>query len=421
MGFVNGLILVEKLPLIKYTNHIMKIGIDARLLGPEQGGLGRYVQELVLNLEKIINNPADEVVVFLRSANWSSYTPANSRFKKILADVPWYSLAEQITLPKIFKREQLDLLHVPHWNIPIFYRRPFVVTIHDLLLLKYPSRQASTLGPIKYWFKNMAFRLALRHAIYSSQHIFTPSQFTKQDILKNFKINPNKITVTLLAPFSHSPTSLPTYSSTHLLTQFNITKPYALYVGVAYPHKNLTGLIKAWAIVEQEAPQKYQLVIAGKKNYFYNQLLCHCEKAIGRRSNPLVKPRDCRAPLCGARNDSIVYTDFVPDSELPALYQNATLYIHPSFYEGSALPAYEATAYDVAVASSNASCLPELLKDGAAYFDPADVESIASTILRLLADKNERETLIKLGQKNISSLSWHAVAKTTWEGYQNSV
>ncbi|MDO8626515.1 MAG: glycosyltransferase family 1 protein [Candidatus Magasanikbacteria bacterium] len=379
-----------------------KIGIDARLYGPEQGGLGRYIQQLIAHLE--ILDPGAEFSIFLRSANWDAYSPQNPRFKKILADIPWYSLSEQILLPRIFNRAKLDLLHVPHWNIPIFYRRPFVTTIHDLLLLNYPSRRASALGPIKYWLKNLAFKKILNHAILNSRHIFTPSNFSKQDILKNFpKINSNKITVTPLAPAPLSPPTtyrLQQPTAHNLLTKHKITKPYALYVGVAYPHKNLEGLVKAWAQIEKIAPQQYQLVFIGKKNYFYNRLI----------NSPDWKK------LSGA-----IYTDFVDDADLPALYQNATLYVHPSFYEGSALPAFEAMQNNLAVAASDSSCLPELLKTAAAYFDPADSLAMANTILRLLNNHNERAALIKSGQNLISSLSWESVAKTTWDSYQKQV
>jgi len=111
----------------------MKIGIDARMYGPKQGGLGRYVEQLVLELEKIDNQ--NEFVIFLRADNWNEYTPSKPNFKKVLANISWYGWQEQFKLTPIIKKEKVDLMHFPHWNIPLFYNDPFIVTIHDLILL----------------------------------------------------------------------------------------------------------------------------------------------------------------------------------------------------------------------------------------------------------------------------------------------
>src|SRR5262245_38713282 len=103
----------------------MKIGIDARLYGPQQGGLGRYVEQLILHLEKL-ETTGIEFVIFLRRKNWDSYSPARPNFRKVLADIPWYGWKEQMLLPRIFHNEKLDLLHVPHWNVPLSYNEPFI-------------------------------------------------------------------------------------------------------------------------------------------------------------------------------------------------------------------------------------------------------------------------------------------------------
>lgn len=390
----------------------MKIGIDARMLGPQQGGIGRYIEQLTRNMIDISCHPREggdpgrrdwipdqvgndttkfEFVIFLRKENWNlvNETP---NVKKVLANIYWYGWREQILLSGIIKREKVDLMHFPHWNIPFFYREPFIATIHDLLLLHYPTRAASTLGPITYFFKNIAYRIILRHAINNSRQILTPSEFTKNDILKNFKIESKKITVTHLAPM---PTNTP-MANVDLKTKYNISKPYVLYVGVAYPHKNLEGLIEAWKIFRAEHGSDYLLVLAGKKNYFYERL----EKtAVGE-------------------ND-IVFTGYIPDEELPALYKNTSLYVFPSFYEGFGLPPLEAMQYGAPVASSNATCLPEILQQAAAYFDPRDPRDMADTIWRCLIDADLRETLNKNSTQLIHNYSWQKTTLATLEVYNN--
>lgn len=367
----------------------MKIGIDARMLGPKQGGIGRYVEQLIGQLAGLGTN--HEFVIFLRRENWDLVTET-PKIKKVLADIHWYGWREQLLLPGIIKKEKVDLMHFPHWNIPFFYRVPFVVTIHDLLLLHYPTRSASTLGPSTYFFKNLAYKIILRQAIKNSRKILAPSEFTKNDILKNFQIKPEKITVTHLAPMP----MLSSEINIDLQAKYNISKPYILYVGVAYPHKNLNGLISAWKIFCAKHGNNYQLVLAGRNNYFYERL---------------------KATAVG--NNDIIFTGYIPDDDLPAIYKGASLYVFPSFYEGFGLPPLEAMQFGTPVASSNATCLPEVLGNAAAYFDPHNTDDMADTIWRVLEDMDLRETLSKNGVQLIHNYLWETTARATLGVYNN--
>lgn len=378
----------------------MQIGIDARLYGPKQGGLGRYLEQLILDLEKTDQN--NDYVIFLRAENFEEYRPVNPRFKKILADVPWYGWREQFFLPKIFKKEKLDFIHFPHWNVPFFYTGKFIVTIHDLILLHYPSRQASTLGPITYFFKNLAYKFILHHAVKKAKQILTPSEFTKQDIINTLHIPAKKITVTHLAPMDlgikYQVSSIK-YGNENLLTKYGINKPYLLYVGVAYPHKNLERLIRAWKTFE-EKNKNFQLILVGKKNYFYDRLI---------NSEDF---KNCK---------NIIFTDFVPDNELSALYQNSTAYVFPSLYEGFGLPPLEAMQYGVPVISSNATCLPEVLGNNALYFNPQNEQDICSKISIILTEEAKRCELINNIPVLLAKYSQINTSKITLSVYQKMV
>src|SRR3990167_7258862 len=98
----------------------MKIGIDARFVGPEGTGLGKYTEKLIENLEKI--DSINQYVIFLKKSNWDYLRLKNKNFKKVVADVSWYTIAEQLKMPGILKDQNLDLLHIPHFNIPVFYK-----------------------------------------------------------------------------------------------------------------------------------------------------------------------------------------------------------------------------------------------------------------------------------------------------------
>lgn len=369
----------------------MRIGIDARMFGPEQGGLGRYIEQLIIHLEKL--DSPHEFIIFLNKKNWDSYHPKNEKFTKILANIPWYGWKEQLFLSHIFKKARVDLMHFPHWNIPIFYNKPFVVTIHDLLLLHYPSKKASTLDPLIYWLKYQAYLKTLHHATQKASHILTVSEFSKFDICKTLQVPNDKITVTYLAStISNQQTTL---SPEEILNKYTITKPYVLYVGVAFPHKNLERLIQAWELFQNKYNDyNTKLVLVGKKNYFYEQLLSKIQK-----------------------NKNIIYTDFIPDSDLPTIYKQASLYAMPSLYEGSALPSLEALQYGVPVASSNQTCLPEILQNAAFYFDPKNTEEMADTIHQALSEETIRKEHQEAGYKICSQYSWDTVASQTLQIY----
>jgi len=302
-------------------------------------------------------------------------------------------LNEQIKMPDIIKKEEIDLMHFPHWNVPFFYNKPFIVTIHDLLLLHYPTKDASTLGPVSYWFKNLAFKKILHHAVNKARKIIAPSEFTKRDICKTLNIPLEKIIVTYLAPMD-SPVSAGTS-----VQKYNIAKPYALYVGVAYPHKNLEKLIRAWKIFEEKYGNNYQLVLVGKENFFYNRLINSTNY------------KKCK---------NILYTGYLNDAELAQIYSKASLYVFPSLYEGFGMPPLEAMQNGVPVMSSNSTCLPEILGNGADYFDPNDEIIMADSIHKGFTDQNLRSSLISNSKSVLSRYSWEKTARETLAIYKGN-
>ncbi len=354
----------------------MRIGIDARFYGPEkQKGLGRYVQELVRGLEEIDTDY--QFVIFLRRENWNDYIPRNN-FVKVLADYRWYTLAEQIFFPFLIWRKKIDLMHFPHFNIPVFCPVDFVVTIHDLLLNHFPTRRASTLGPVSYWIKNKGYHFVIGTAIKKAKKIIAVSEYTKKDILDNFKVSAGKIEV-----IYEGVSIVKKDMNPYVLEKYGIVKPYLLYVGNAYPHKNLERLISAFNELE-----KLQLVLVGQLDYFYKRL---------------------------KKTDNVIFTDFVSDRDLSGLYQSASLYVFPSLYEGFGLPPLEAMACGLPVVSSNASCLPEVLGKAAVYFDPENVADMIDKIKLVL--NNERKELISAGYEQVKKYSWQEMIKQIFNIY----
>lgn len=366
----------------------MKIGIDARMYGPAQGGIGRYIEQLVKQLQKI--DQSNQYVLFLRQDNYTECGVVNPNFKKVLADIPWYSLKEQIVLNKIIKQEKIDLMHFPHWNVPLLYPGKFIVTVHDLIMYQFPRTEASTHGPLVYFVKDRLHRLVLLSAVKRTRAIIATSEFTKNDIVEKLKINPEKITVTYQAPFSKITSNEPLPSE--------IKKPYALYVGTSYPHKNLLMLLQAWKKIEK-INKELNLVLTGRKNFFYDQLINSAEF------------KNC---------ERVKYLPNPTDELLETLYQNAALFVFPSLYEGFGLPPLEAMLRNVPTVSSNAPCLPEILGNAAWYFDPHDAEDMARKILMAFDNQDLRDTLQKSGAELVKNYSWEKLTYETLLLYQKS-
>ena len=380
----------------------MRIGIDARFYGPIGKGLGRYTQKLIENLEKVSAQGGsalggnDQYFIFLRKDNIAEYKPKNKNFKKVLADFPWYSWQEQLKFPRLLNKYDLDLVHFPHFNVPFFYFGKFVVTIHDLILIHFPTVRSTTLNPLFYWFKFFIYKIVIQSAILRSNRIISVSRFTKRDILENYRSIPNeKIRVTHEACEDYC--MLSPNKDNEIIARYGIIKPYIMYVGNAYPHKNLERLVLAFKEL-QKTKKELKLVLIGKMDYFYSRLKL------------IVREKKIR---------NVLFLGYVPDYELDTIFRNASAYVFPSLYEGFGLPPLEAMAKGTPVISSDHPCMREILEESAHFFDAANKMKIVEGIREVLEDENLRNDLIKKGYEQIKKYSWKKMARETLEVYKS--
>lgn len=373
----------------------MKIAIDARFFGPQGKGLGRYTQKLVEELEKI--DTVNQYDILVNPDTGENYTPANPNFRKVVVDIPWYTVKEQREMPKVLNQGNYDLVHFLHFNVPVLYTKPYVVTIHDLILLEYPTRKASTKGWLVYQLKSLAYKQVIVRAIKASKKIVAISQFTQSSIEKFFHVPEEKFAMIYEGvdrekfqkdrkkPFDFQ--------------KFEITKgKYLLYVGNVYPHKNIPFLLdafKEWKSTSNhpDAPEM-KLVLVGKEDYFY------------KRTKEEVAARNLEG--------DVIFTEFVPDEELLDLYQNCASYVFPSLYEGFGLPPMEALSMGAKIYIADATCLPEIFGDIADYFDPKSLESFVSGLDAHL----HKESPSKKSVKNfLGKYSWEKMAEETLSMY----
>jgi glycosyltransferase involved in cell wall biosynthesis len=364
----------------------MRIGIDARFYGPKVGGggLGRYVKELLEHLQE--TDTQNRYVVFLNKEGFSSFTPKNPNFEKKLADVRWYTLSEQLLMPRLIDRERLDIMHYPHWNVPVLTKTPFLVTIHDLILLdeKKSANRATTLPSSLYKIKYLGYKFVLWRAVKASRKIVTVSEFVRGQIVKNFPKAADKIEVVY-----EGVSSMPMSQE-----QENIQtpkQPYILYVGNAFPHKNLESLLHAFSFFHK-AHNNVRLVLTGNSGVFH--------EALKKELEEIDVPKD-----------SVIFTGFVDEETLAGLYKHASLYVFPSRNEGFGLPPLEAMSHGVPVAASNAASIPEILGDAAMYFDPDDIEEMVRVMEKSVSDNELREKMICKGYEQIKKYSWTTTAE----------
>ncbi len=383
------------------------IGIDARFYGPLGKGLGRYTQEIVDNIIAITVDEPLNYIIFLSPENFDEFICSNENVHKELINSRWYTLAEQFEVPYKWWKNKIDLMHFPHFNVPFIKPGNYVVTIHDLILTKFPTHRASTLHPFVYWLKDKGYRLIISSAVKFAKKIITVSNFTKFDLIKQFKADGKKIEVTYegVANLSKGNDSLfvAKLDNQKTLDFYNIHLPFLLYIGNAYPHKNLEGLISAFAKLHIKR-KDLRLVFVGKEDYFYNRV-----KDFAKVNNLWQKEN---------HNSPVVFTGYVPDADLEALFQEADAYIFPSLYEGFGLPPLEAMAHGCPVISSNRASMPEILGSAALYFNPEDKDEIIEKVEQILNNPTEKERFINLGYEQVKKYSWWECALATSKIYQ---
>ena len=369
----------------------MKIAIDARMYGKGYG-IGRYVESLVHGLEKTVSDIS--FILYLKPESVNNYRQAGGSFEVIEAPYHWYGLDEQTKFLSLLNTGNHDLIHFPHWNIPVRYKRPFLVTIHDLTMFHFPRYEATTRSYPVFWVKDKIHRMVVRHAARHARAIIATSQFTAQDIISSLGVSQEKISVVY-----QSPNLMVENNWEEVRKKFGLEHPYLLYVGAAYPHKNLKKLLDAWKQVNQNFVE-YELILAGSPSPFYVDI----EKYIHTMNIPNVR-------LVG----------FVEDIYLNQLYHHASAMVFPSLYEGFGLPPLEAITAEVPVIASHAGSLPEILGEAAYYVDPNNAAHIAQGISEVLGNEEIKMELKKAGRIQASLFSEGQYIKNTLSVYKKAL
>lgn len=413
----------------------MRIGIDIRNIGKQRTGDEVVFFNLVKNLAEI--DQENEYLLFTDITDTAvlQYTVAGlgiadrKNFKIISLKSANKFIWNLWTLPRYLKKNPVDVYHTqyitpffvsrnihPHTKSSWLYRSNFlskfisiisfglykkefgvgvkiITHIHDISFLAYPEFIKKT----DLFFLKMLIPRSLKRA----DKIIAISKFTKSEIIKYYRISPEKIEVVYNAVSEDFLKS--DYSGNELFEirkKYNLPEEFILYIGTMQPRKNIPMLIKAFAKTEEKIP-KIKLVLAGsrKAHNFDNNIDKEIEKI--------------------KMSDSIIFPGFVDEEDKSALFQLAKAFVFPSLYEGFGIPILEAMSQKIPVLASDIPVHREIAKDGALYFNPESVDEISEKLYNVLADENLRENLINLGSKRPIFFSWKKSAEKILEIYKN--
>lgn len=351
----------------------MKLFIDARMLG--NSGIGRYTQNIIEKMDRLAPGEGIQPTVFLNPGD-EKYLGRleHSALMHPLSRTKIYSLKEQVMLAYYLSALKPDLAHFPNFNVSLSKKYPFVVTIHDLIYLKYPGACPNVLARI---YAAFMIGFACRQA----RLVITDSLYSKQDIMTTIHVPESKIRVIYPAVDAKYQ---PVKDAAARLAKYNLPEKYILYVGNHEKRKNIPALIAAFSL--SQAQQGYKLVIAGRKDPRRTEIY--------KTINTL------------HMGEKIVFTGFLMEDDLPALYSKAGLLAFPSSYEGFGLPILEAMACGTPVVCSNATSVPEVSGDAAMIVDPFDSAGFAKVIDQVLADEGLRQRLREKGFQRVKMFTW---------------
>lgn len=354
----------------------MTIGIDCHSLEGQRTGVGRYLFNLIKRWDSFAL-PVDLQFILYFKQKIPKNIPKNKRFKSKILKSKSNALFIHYYLPGAAKKDKLDILFCPGYVAPIFYKGKIALTLHDII---YEARPDLYDWPSV--FDKILLKRVSRISAKKAKIIFTCSKFSKDEIIKYYKIKAEKIFFIPLAVDEKlkdvgSPTS-------NIKTKYGIEDRFIFYIGSVFKRRYIPETIRAFLKISEKLPN-YQFLIIGKNyiNWNFNQ-------------------------------KKIIYKEYAEEKDLAALYSLADLFIWLSEYEGFGLPPLEAMTLGTLVITTKKGSLPESLDQAALFVeDPKNIDEIAEKIYRGLIDKKLQKELIKRGLEQAKKFSWKKTAKET--------
>lgn len=350
----------------------MNIGIMARGLSEKAGGVKEYIKCITENLIDM-DKENNYFIFYNKKQHLGTFLKGKEIVLKSGSKLIW----DYVYIPLAIRKYNIDILFCPKNVVPFFIGCKSIVVVHDLAHF-YPSLNAYK------FLENFYMCLMIKSSVKRANYIIAVSQNTKKDIIKFTEVDPQKILVIYEAPDKRYKIIKNKKMLDIIRKKYNLYFPFMFYSGSLSPRKNPIRLVKAFNQIKDKIP--HNLVLTGGKSWK--------DKGVYR----LIK--DLKL------DGRVVKLGFVPDQEMPMLYNLADLFVYPSLYEGFGLPPLEAMACGCPVIASNLASCHEVAGKGAMVVDPYSVEEISSGILKILNDRVYRKILIKKGFSNLLKFSW---------------
>ena len=364
----------------------MIIGVDGNEANVENRvGTGQYALALLREWQRIASPNYRFTVYLARSPQF--WLPKQNQYFSYRVFGPrkfWTQFA--LPLHLFLEKHKTDIFFSPAHYAPRFSPIKTVVTIHDLAYFYYPQEfKKNDLWQLKSWTK---------YSVKKASKIIAVSKNTKEDLAKFYKINPSKITVIYNGyDTGRFHNQLGTGRINKIKKKYKISGDYIIYLGTLQPRKNIEALIRAFSQVAKHF-NRLKLVIAGKRGWLYKSIFSQTKEL--------------------ALEKKIIFTDFVPDEEVPFLLAGAQLFVLPSLYEGFGITALEAMACGTPVLVSRTSSLPEVVGKAGLYIEnPKNYSEISQKIIQIMENQKQRKELSIRGIKRAKKFSWKKCAKET--------
>lgn len=360
----------------------MRIGYEITSVGPQPSGVGTYALQLLLGMAGLEAN--HEYVLLSNRPDHQAQLAAVAGLRDLARPFPSRMLWMQLVLPAQLGAARPDICHYPNSIGPLRSPVPYVVTIHDMTLSLMPRHH-----PLR---KRLLVRPLIPLVARRAARIITVSSQARDDIVRLLRVPPERVVVIPEAAEARfRPVSA--QEQERVRARYGLRRPFVLYIGTLEPRKNLVRLIRAWHSLRRQGAIEHQLAIVGAPGWQYQPIF---EEA-GRLG-------------CA---DELVFTGYLPRSDLPALYSAADAFAFPSLAEGFGLPVVEAMACGTPVLISDTPALRELAGEAAVRVNPHSVEAIAHGLAGMLTDRALHDELRRAGLARAGAFSWQRAARET--------
>ena len=389
--------------------------------GGESAGIGHYTyylvkhllredadNEYVLFLDKMIDRRVKEELLDSAKAR---VAVRNFPFQALKRCLPF--IYGHMVISSMFEKAKLDLLHAPANALPMFYRRPAVVTVHDLAVYDHPEW-----FPMKYAGEALSFseRIVVPHSVNAAKRVFAVSNQTKADLTRIFGVPAGKIDV--IYEGAEPQGAAAASGSSAVLKRLRLEgRRYCLQLGTLEPRKNLARSFEAFVALAGSDHRRYRdldLVVAGRKGWHSDQILQAMGKANSDLAAVAVKAHE-------EPRERIRYIGYLSPTDKIQVIARAAMFVFPSLYEGFGLPVIEAMSLGVPVIASRRASLPEICGDAALLVDPEDVRDISGAMKTLYDDPALARALAEAGLKRSAEFSWSRTARETSQAYSKAL